>query len=322
MRSGRDSTSGGVFTLLAEYILESGGVVFGAAFDGTSICGTPPASARRSCGACGRQSTSRAIWRASFGRCGAGWTSDQCCFPAHLPGGRAVPLSGRTAGESDHLRPGATACPLPACGRTWPGAWRRRQRAAAGGPFPQQGRRMEGQPFYRGLRRRHRGYRAAVPHGIRPGLRRALFLRPSCYRCPYASMTRVGDLTLGDFWGLRPDELPDQQEKGISLLLVNTPTAATFLTSSRWPSSPSAGTGHCRKSPAGISHSPAAGADGILCRLRPGALRPGAPGVLPPAAAASTGRRPAAVAGGQGGHPEEAEVSTVSTGIQACIARL
>ena len=45
----------------------------------------------------------------------------------------------------------------------------------------------------------------------------------TCYRCPYASMTRVGDLTLGDFWGLRPDELPDQQEKGISLLLVNTP---------------------------------------------------------------------------------------------------
>ena len=31
----RDSTSGGVFTLLAEYILESGGVVFGAAFDGS-----------------------------------------------------------------------------------------------------------------------------------------------------------------------------------------------------------------------------------------------------------------------------------------------
>ena len=52
---------------------------------------------------------------------------------------------------------------------------------------------------------------------------RALFLRPSCYRCPYTSMTRAGDLTLGDFWGLRPDELPDQQEKGVSLLLVNTP---------------------------------------------------------------------------------------------------
>ena len=43
---------------------------------------------------------------------------------------------------------------------------------------------------------------------------RALFLRPSCYRCPYASITRPGDFTLGDFWGLRPDELPQQQEQG------------------------------------------------------------------------------------------------------------
>ena len=36
-------------------------------------------------------------------------------------------------------------------------------------------------------------------------------------------MARVGDLTLGDFWGLRDDELPEQQEKGVSLLMVNTP---------------------------------------------------------------------------------------------------
>ncbi len=52
---------------------------------------------------------------------------------------------------------------------------------------------------------------------------RALFLRPCCYRCPYACMNRVGDFTLGDLWGLRPDELPEQQQKGVSLLLVNTP---------------------------------------------------------------------------------------------------
>ena len=51
---------------------------------------------------------------------------------------------------------------------------------------------------------------------------RSLFLRRSCYRCQYTSMTRPGDFTLGDFWGLRPDELPEQQEKGVSLLMVNT----------------------------------------------------------------------------------------------------
>ena len=52
---------------------------------------------------------------------------------------------------------------------------------------------------------------------------RALFLRPSCHTCAYTSMNRPGDFTLGDFWGLRPDELPEQQERGVSLLLVNTP---------------------------------------------------------------------------------------------------
>ena len=30
-----------------------------------------------------------------------------------------------------------------------------------------------------------------------------LHLRPSCYHCPYASITRMGDLTLGDFWGVQ-----------------------------------------------------------------------------------------------------------------------
>jgi len=30
-------------------------------------------------------------------------------------------------------------------------------------------------------------------------------------------------LTLGDLWGLRPDEFPEQQHAGVSLLLVNTP---------------------------------------------------------------------------------------------------
>ena len=35
-------------------------------------------------------------------------------------------------------------------------------------------------------------------------------------------MNRPGDYTLGDFWGLRPEELSDQQPWGVSLLLVNT----------------------------------------------------------------------------------------------------
>ncbi len=49
---------------------------------------------------------------------------------------------------------------------------------------------------------------------------RALFLRPCCHRCAYTNLNRPGDFTLGDFWGLGPDELPEQQTRGVSLLLV------------------------------------------------------------------------------------------------------
>lgn len=191
-----------------------------------SICGTPPASAReelwRLRGAKYVQSDLEGVFREV-----RRWLDQRPVLFSGTPcqvDGCTAHLGGRP-GESDHLRPGVPRRALSRrVGGHGPEPGGAPAAAAAGGPFPQQGRRMEGQPFYRGLRRRHRGYRAgcsAREYG-RPSAG-ALFLRPSCYRCPYASMTRVGDLTLGDFWGLRPDELPDQQEKGISLLLVNTP---------------------------------------------------------------------------------------------------
>lgn len=47
--------------------------------------------------------------------------------------------------------------------------------------------------------------------------------RPSCYKCPYAGSERTGDITLGDFWGIKnPDTLPEQSRNGISAILVST----------------------------------------------------------------------------------------------------
>ena len=222
----RDSTSGGVFTLLAEYILESGGVVFGAAFDGSQhlrhIACFRKEELWRLRGAKYVQSDLEGVFREV-----RRWLrpAASAVFRHTLPGGRAVPLSGRTAGESDHLRPGVPRRALSRrVGGHGPEPWRR------AGSKPLQAVRFRNKVA--GWKDSH--FTAVYGDGTvdtAPLFRteygrafgRALFLRPSCYRCPYASMTRVGDLTLGDFWGLRPDELPDQQEKGISLLLVNTP---------------------------------------------------------------------------------------------------
>lgn len=49
-----------------------------------------------------------------------------------------------------------------------------------------------------------------------------VFLRPSCYRCPFAAGDRVGDLTLGDCWRVAASHPQYDDNRGTSLLLVNT----------------------------------------------------------------------------------------------------
>lgn len=53
--------------------------------------------------------------------------------------------------------------------------------------------------------------------------------RKSCYSCKYANTNRVGDFTLGDYWGVETLNLPLQTENGCSLLLVNNRHAMQLL---------------------------------------------------------------------------------------------
>ena len=49
-----------------------------------------------------------------------------------------------------------------------------------------------------------------------------LNIRPSCHECVYASFHRATDLTMGDFWGIENSEKSFDDDKGVSVLLVNT----------------------------------------------------------------------------------------------------
>jgi hypothetical protein len=50
-----------------------------------------------------------------------------------------------------------------------------------------------------------------------------LTYRESCYSCRYARRDRVGDITIGDFWGLSKDIASLSGAKdGVSVVLVNT----------------------------------------------------------------------------------------------------
>lgn len=56
----------------------------------------------------------------------------------------------------------------------------------------------------------------------------SLTLRPSCHSCPYARLARVADVSMGDFWafGKLPAEFVD--DGGISMALVNTHRGETL----------------------------------------------------------------------------------------------
>ena len=46
-------------------------------------------------------------------------------------------------------------------------------------------------------------------------------LRPSCYECPYKSVMHPGDITIADYWGIEKAAPELDDNKGVSLVLVN-----------------------------------------------------------------------------------------------------
>lgn len=46
-------------------------------------------------------------------------------------------------------------------------------------------------------------------------------LRPSCYECPYKSVLHPGDITIGDYWGIEKAAPEMDDNKGVSLVLIN-----------------------------------------------------------------------------------------------------
>ncbi len=56
--------------------------------------------------------------------------------------------------------------------------------------------------------------------------------RMSCYACPYATKSRVGDITIGDFWGLGLyKKFKGNTKKGVSAVLINSEKGRLLLNS-------------------------------------------------------------------------------------------
>lgn len=60
-----------------------------------------------------------------------------------------------------------------------------------------------------------------------------LIFRKNCYRCPYARPERVGDLTIGDFWGLDRGKIEPGYKGKVSLILPNSQKGLSLLQACR-----------------------------------------------------------------------------------------
>ena len=224
------STAGGVFSALAEYVLEGGGVVFGAALDDRlRVAHTAVKNAHELPRLRGAKTVQSDI----------GETYQQVRL--YLAQGRQVLFSGtpcqvdglyRYLGEHPER---LVTCDVACSGVCSPGVWARLVSSMA---YVKQHRPVavefcgklsgEQERRFRVLFEGGGRYDAPAPKSeLGRGLTRGLFLRPACYRCPYAGTDRTGDLTLANFAG---GDLPvEEKRKGASLLLINTAKGAQIF---------------------------------------------------------------------------------------------
>ncbi|MBN1242943.1 MAG: Coenzyme F420 hydrogenase/dehydrogenase, beta subunit C-terminal domain [Spirochaetales bacterium] len=227
------ASSGGVFLELAEAIIGRGGIVAGAVLDG----------GLRVVHACAERRSYLAEMRGSK-YVQSLITGDVLrSVKAALDAGRDVLFSG-TPCQVDGLlhylgggRPNLFTVDLVCHGVPSPLAWSAYLASLDGprGPvvaFSFRDKRSGWRRF--SIRRDHaRGgtvFRNFYRDPYMTAFLRNLDLRHSCYACAYARTARVGDLTLGDFWGVQ-DAIPgmDQHDKGVSAVLVNTGKGQSLL---------------------------------------------------------------------------------------------
>lgn len=60
------------------------------------------------------------------------------------------------------------------------------------------------------------------------GFMQNLYLRPSCFECSFKGLERESDLTLGDFWGIQKLDLNMFDDKGTSLVLIQSKKGLTI----------------------------------------------------------------------------------------------
>jgi coenzyme F420-reducing hydrogenase beta subunit len=218
------SSSGGVFTAVSDLVLEGGGVIYGAAFDTSFKIGHRKAetSAERD-----------AFRKAKYVQSDLKNTFSE--IQGFLKAGRTVLFTGtpcQVAGLNGFLR--QEYCHLITCDLVCHGVPSPKLFSDYCAFVEKKYRSKLKQYDFRPKSKGWRDYNptASFENGEKIGgtfvlntfikiFFTHLAFRPACYSCKYTSFNRPADLTLADFWGVEQHYPAFDDNRGISLLLIN-----------------------------------------------------------------------------------------------------
>ncbi len=228
------SSSGGIFTLLAEHIIDNGGTVFGVAFDNDLNVRHIGINKKKDIQ---RLQGSKYV-QSKIGDC---YKKTKKILDA----GNVVLFSGtpcQIAGLHSYLGKiydNLSTVDIFCLGVPSPKAWRKHleycgeieKTMVKSYSFRD---KSEGWKNYSTKIHYKDGRIKKIPHQQNPYMRAflsAVCMRPSCHSCKFKGEQRHSDITLADFWGIS-NVLPDMDDdKGTSLMLVHSEKAEEILTS-------------------------------------------------------------------------------------------
>ena len=222
------SSSGGVFTSLMNYIIQRGGAVYGAAFDSDfNVVHTKSEDIKR-CeryrGAKYVQSNTGYIYRDVL---------------AELKKGREVLFSGTPCQVATLLKmvgkkhENLVTSDVLCHGVPSPKIWRDYLSTLSQKPtfisFRDKSNGWHSSSLYINAGEQKLVCESHALNDYSQFYFRHLSLRESCAKCPYAKVNRCGDFSIGDFWGIENTDAIFDDNKGVSLVFVNTKKAQSIL---------------------------------------------------------------------------------------------
>ena len=224
-----DSSSGGVFSLLAETVVRNGGIVFGARMDTDLEVRHHHASTEEDLAGFRGSKYVQSQVGDSFVH-----------VRRYLKEGRTVLFSGtpcQVAGLKNYLRKPYENLLTVDClchGVPSPLVWRKYIREK----LQRQGVQSE-EKLTVSFRDKQQGwneYNLTVNRQSEvqkdlflQGMTDRLFLRPICHQCPFREQRSHSQLTLGDFWGIEHTDARFADNKGTSMVLVNDAVGAAYF---------------------------------------------------------------------------------------------